>query len=171
MARVTFRGAVASMTVRRWRITNMQPRFDHYKADPASLQAMLQLEKHVTSNDLPHNLRELIKLRASQINGCAFCVDMHARDLRKNGETEQRLNLLCVWRESPLFTDAERAALAWTEAVTLVAESRVPDDVYEEFARHYTERERVQITLLIGTINIWNRLAVSFRVLHPVAAA
>jgi AhpD family alkylhydroperoxidase len=132
---------------------------------------MLQLEKHVTTNDLPHNLRELIKLRASQINGCAYCVDMHSRDLRKSGETEQRLNLLCVWRESPLFSDAERAALAWTEAVTLVAESRVPDDVYEEFARHYPEHERVQITLLIGCINIWNRLAVSFRAVHPVPAA
>ena len=132
---------------------------------------MRQLEKHVTSNNLPHNLRELIKLRASQINGCAYCVDMHSRDLRQSGETEQRLNLLCVWRESPLFTGAERAALAWTEAVTLVAESQVPDEVYEEFARHYTEQERVQITLLIGCINIWNRLAVSFRAVHPVAVA
>jgi AhpD family alkylhydroperoxidase len=159
------------MMVRRWRITNMQPRINHATADPASLQAMLQLEKHVTTNDLPHNLRELIKLRASQINGCAYCVDMHARDLRKSGETEQRLNLLCVWRESPLFTEKERAVLAWTEAVTLLAQSQVPDDVYAEFARHFTEQEQVQITLLIGTINIWNRLAVSFRAVHPVAAA
>ncbi len=147
----------------------MQPRFDHYKADPASIQAMLALEKHVSSTTLDHGLRELIKLRASQINGCAFCVDMHSKDLRKHGETEQRLYLLSVWRESPLFTDAERAALAWTEAVTRVADTGVPDDVYEEFARHFTEQERVQITLLIGAINIWNRLAVSFRAVHPVA--
>ena len=147
----------------------MQPRFDHYKADPTSIQAMLALEKHVSSTTLDHGLRELIKLRASQINGCAFCVDMHSKDLRKHGETEQRLYLLSVWRESPLFTDAERAALAWTEAVTRVADTGVPDDVYEEFARHFTEQERVQITLLIGAINIWNRLAVSFRAVHPVA--
>jgi AhpD family alkylhydroperoxidase len=159
------------MTVRRWRIKNMQPRLNHYTADPASLQAMLQLEKHVTSNGLPHNLRELIKLRASQVNGCAYCVDMHSRDLRKHGETEQRLHLLCVWKESPLFTEKERAALAWTEAVTLVAQTQVPDEVYEEFARHFTAEEQVQITLLIGTINIWNRLAVSFRALHPVSDA
>jgi AhpD family alkylhydroperoxidase len=149
----------------------MQARFDYYKADPASLQAMLQLEKHVTTNDLEPRLRELIKLRASQINGCAFCVDMHSRDLRKGGETEQRLNLLCVWRESPLFTEKERAALAWTEAVTLVSQTNVPDAVYEEFARHFTELERVQITLLIGVINTWNRLAISFRAVHPVVAA
>ena len=148
----------------------MQPRFDHYKADPASIQAMLALEKHVSSTTLDHGLRELIKLRASQINGCAFCVDMHSKDLRKHGETEQRLYLLSVWRESPLFTDAERAALAWTEAVTRVADTGVPDDVYEEFARHFTEQERVQITLLIGAINIWNRLAVSFRAVHPVVS-
>ena len=147
----------------------MQPRFDPYKADPASIQALLALEKHVSSTTLDHGLRELIKLRASQINGCAFCVDMHSKDLRKHGETEQRLYLLSVWRESPLFTDAERAALAWTEAVTRVADTGVPDDVYEEFARHFTEQERVQITLLIGAINIWNRLAVSFRAVHPVA--
>jgi AhpD family alkylhydroperoxidase len=151
-------------------LIDMQQRFDHYKADPASIQAMLALEKHVSSTTLDHGLRELIKLRASQINGCAYCVDMHAKDLRKHGETEQRLTVLSVWRESPVFTEKERAALAWTEAVTLVAESRVPDDVYEEFAKHFTEQERVQITLLIGAINIWNRLAVSFRMMHPVDA-
>lgn len=149
---------------------NMQPRFDHYNADPASIQAMLAMEKHVSSTTLDHGLRELIKLRASQINGCAYCVDMHAKDLLKHGETQQRLNVLCVWRESPVFTEKERAALAWTEAVTLLAETGAPDDVYEEFAKHYTEQERVQITLLIGAINIWNRLAVSFRAVHPVDA-
>lgn len=150
--------------------TTMQQRFDYYKADPASLQAMLALEKHVTTNALDHNLRELIKLRASQINGCAYCVDMHSKDLLKHSEIQQRLTVLCVWRESPVFTDKERAAFAWTEAVTLVSESQVPNDVYEEFAKHFTEQERVQITLLIGTINIWNRLAVSFRAVHPVDA-
>lgn len=158
------------MTVRRWRNDDMQPRIDYYKADPASIQAMLALEKHVSGTTLDHGLRELIKLRASQLNGCAFCVDMHSKDLRKHGETEQRLHLLCVWRESPLFTEAERAALAWTEAVTLVAQGGVPDEVHAEFARHYTEQEQVQITLLIGAINIWNRFAVSFRAVHPVAA-
>lgn len=152
-------------------LTIMQARLDYYKADPASLQAMLALEKHATTNALGHNLRELIKLRASQINGCAYCVDMHTKDLLKHGETPQRLAVLCVWRESPAFTDKERAAFAWTEAVTLISESKVPDDIYEEFAKHFTEQERVQITLLIGTINIWNRLAVSFRMVHPVDAA
>ncbi|WP_035608410.1 carboxymuconolactone decarboxylase family protein [Haloferula sp. BvORR071] len=149
----------------------MQPRIDYFKADPASVQAMLQIEKHVTSTAIEPRLRELIKLRASQINGCAYCVDMHSRDLRKGGETEQRLNLLCVWKESPLFTDKERAALAWTEAVTLVSQTGVPDAVYEEFSRHFTEAEQVQITLLIGVINSWNRLAISFRAIHPVVAA
>jgi AhpD family alkylhydroperoxidase len=149
----------------------MQQRFDYNAADPASIQAMIQLEKHVTSNGIDKGLRELIKLRASQINGCAYCVDMHSRDLRKHGETEQRLNVLCVWRESPAFTEKERAALAWTEAVTLISQTGAPDDVYQEFARHFTEQERVQITLLIGAINIWNRLAVSFRAVHPLATA
>lgn len=150
---------------------DMQQRFDYYKADPASIQAMLAMEKHVSGSTLDHGLRELIKLRASQINGCAYCVDMHSKDLLKHGETQQRLNVVCVWRESPAFTEKERAALAWTEAVTLVSQTGVPDEVYEEFARHYTEQERVQITLLIGAINIWNRLAVSFRAVHPMDAA
>ena len=153
------------------RINDMQPRIDYQKADAASLQAMLQLEKHVTTNGIEPRLRELIKLRASQINGCAYCVDMHSRDLRKGGETEQRLNVLCVWRESPAFTEKERAALAWTEAVTLISQTGAPDDVYEEFSRHFTEQEQVQLTLLIGTINVWNRLAISFRAVHPVVAA
>lgn len=149
----------------------MQSRFNYYAADPASVQAMLQLENHVKTSGIDLGLLDLIKLRASQINGCAYCVDMHTKEAKARGETEQRLNVLCVWRESPAFTEAERAALAWTEAVTLIASSGAPDEVYQEFSRHFDEALRVKITLAIGTINVWNRLAVSFRAVHPLGAA
>ena len=106
-------------------------------------------------------------MRASQINGCAFCLDMHAKDARKAGESEARLYLLPAWRESPLYTARERAALAWTEALTLVAEKGAPDALYEELKRHFNEKEIVDLTVLIGTINAWNRLAIAFRNVHP----
>jgi AhpD family alkylhydroperoxidase len=112
---------------------------------------------------------ELVRIRASQINGCAMCLHMHTADARKQGETEERLYLLDAWRESPLYTPRERAALAWTEALTLVAETRAPDEVYEELRAHFTEQEQVNLTLLIVAINGWNRLNVGFRTVHPVA--
>src|SRR5882757_9211568 len=107
---------------------------------------------------------------ASQINGCAFCINMHTADARKNGETEQRLYLLNAWRESPLYTDRERAALAWTEALTLIAETHAPDADYEAMRTQFSEAEAVNLTTLIGAINAWNRIAIGFRALHPVKA-
>jgi AhpD family alkylhydroperoxidase len=107
-------------------------------------------------------------MRASQINGCAFCINMHTQDARKRGETEQRLYLLNAWREAPAYTDRERAALAWTEAVTLISETHAPDDVYNEVRTHFSEAETVNLTMLIAAINAWNRLAISFRAVPPV---
>ena len=113
------------------------------------------------------SLVELIKMRASQINGCAYCLHMHARDARAKGESEERLYLLDAWRESPLYTDRERAALAWTEAVTLVSQTHAPDDVYEELRGQFSEEEVVKLTVAVATINAWNRIAISFRAVHP----
>lgn len=125
---------------------------------------------HYTHNcGLDPALAELVKIRASQLNGCAYCLEMHTREARAMGETEPRLHLLAAWRESPLYTERERAALAWTEAVTLVAESRVPDDVYEAARASFSAEELVKLTLAIGVINTWNRLAIAFRAVHPVA--
>ncbi|TPL35746.1 carboxymuconolactone decarboxylase family protein [Mesorhizobium sp. B2-4-8] len=115
-------------------------------------------------------LAELIKIRASQINGCAACLYMHARDARKNGESEERIYMLDAWRESPLYTDAERALLAWTEALTKVETDGAPDEVYEALKAHFTEQEQIKFTLLIGAINAFNRLNVGFRVKHPGSA-
>jgi AhpD family alkylhydroperoxidase len=142
----------------------MQPRLDPGKAAPAAFQAMLALEGYVSkSSRLERPLLELVRLRASQINGCAYCMDMHTKDARANGETEQRLYTLSAWRETPFFTDRERAALAWTEAVTSIAESHGPDRVYDEVRERFTEEELVNLTLAIVAINGWNRLAISFR--------
>ena len=148
----------------------MTPRFKHAEAAPDAIQAQLALEAYVRRSGLEPALNALIKIRASQINGCAYCLEMHTREARAAGETETRLHLLAAWRESPLFTDRERAALAWTEAVTLVASSRVPDDVYEQARAQFSEAELVRLTLAISVINTWNRLAISFRAVHPVAA-
>jgi AhpD family alkylhydroperoxidase len=112
-----------------------------------------------------------VKTRASQINGCAYCIHMHTKDARANGETEERLYLLSAWRESPVYSERERAALAWTEALTLVAETHAPDEDYEALSRHFTPVEQVNLTLLIGAINAWNRLAIGFRSIHPVEAS
>jgi len=149
----------------------MQSRLDYFAASPESMQAMLALENHVRGCGLEPSLIELVKTRASQINGCAYCVHMHTRDARAAGESEERLYLLPVWRESPLYSARERAALAWTEALTLIAETRAPDEDYAELRRHFSEEEAVKLTLLIGAINIWNRFAVGFRSVHPVDAA
>ena len=141
----------------------MESRLDIYKASPDALKAMLAFSAATEKLGLEKPLLELVKLRASQINGCAFCVDMHAADARKGGETERRLYAVTAWHETPFFTPRERAALAWTEAVTLVASSRVPDDVYAAPDAQFTQKEQMDLTLAISMINCWNRLAISFR--------
>lgn len=146
----------------------MKQRLDYYAASPETLQAMLALEEHVQAHAFDPALYELVKIRVSQLNGCAYCLDMHTREARAAGETEARLHLLAAWRESPLYTSRERAALAWAEAVTLVATRGVPDDVFAGAAAEFSELELARLTLAINTINSWNRLAVSFRMVHPV---
>ncbi|MDM0069530.1 carboxymuconolactone decarboxylase family protein [Variovorax sp. J31P207] len=141
----------------------MEQRLDFYKASPDALKALIALEVAVGKLGLEPALLDLVKLRASQINGCAFCVDLHASDLRKKGETERRLYAVPVWRETPFFTPRERAALAWTEALTLVATQHAPDADYEALSAEFSERERVDLTLAIGVINSWNRLSIGFR--------
>jgi len=141
---------------------------NYYQAAPDTMKALMALETQIQSSGLEQSLIELVKTRASQINGCAFCINMHTQDARKRGETEQRLYLLDAWRESPVYTDRERAALAWTEAVTLISETHAPDDVYNEVRAHFSEAETVNLTTLIGTINTWNRLSISFRAVPPV---
>lgn len=142
----------------------MKQRIDTSKHTGA-VQAMLALQRYVNESGLEHSLLELVKMRASQINGCARCLDMHARDARAAGETEQRLYLLDAWRDAPSFyTDRERAALEWTEAVTKITEGHVPDAVYESVRAHFTEQEIVNLTLAVVAINGWNRLNIAFRV-------
>jgi len=141
----------------------MDHRFDYRKFSAEPVQAMLALEKYIAACGLDRRFVHLLKLRASQINGCAFCVDMHSIDARAAGETEQRLYALNAWRETPFYTDRERAALAWVEAITLVAHTHVPDDVYEEVRAHFTEKEIFDLTFVASTINAWNRIAVASR--------
>ena len=141
----------------------MNARTDFYKASPDALKAMIALEGAVNKLGLESFLLDLIKLRASQINGCAFCVDLHSSDARKAGESERRLYAVAVWREAPFFTARERAALAWTEAITLVSQTHAPDADYEELRAHFNEAEQVNLTVAIATINSWNRLAIGFR--------
>ena len=141
----------------------MRSRIEYGKVAPGMMKAMYALEHYVHECGLEPSLLELVKMRASQINGCAYCIDMHSKDARARGETEQRLYALNAWRETPFYTDRERAALAWTEAVTLVSETHVPDDVYDEARRHFTEEELANLTLAVVAINGWNRLAISFR--------
>jgi AhpD family alkylhydroperoxidase len=141
----------------------MQARIEYSQVAQGALKAMLGLETYIRRCGLERSLLELVKTRASQINGCAFCIDMHWKDARAAGETEQRLYSLSAWREAPFYTDRERAALEWTEAVTLVAETHVPDDVYDRVRAHFGEEELVNLTTAVVTINAWNRFAVSFR--------
>jgi AhpD family alkylhydroperoxidase len=149
----------------------MKPRLDPYKAAPGVLKAMMDLQNQVNGSGIEKSLQELVKTRASQINGCAFCLHMHTRDARAAGETEERLYLLEAWRESPLYNERERAALAFTEVLTRLSETAsVPDDVFEALKASFTEQEMVELTLLINTINAWNRFNVAFRVPHPVKA-
>jgi AhpD family alkylhydroperoxidase len=141
----------------------MTPRLNPMAAAPEVMQGMMALEKAVSSCGLELGLIHLVKMRASQINGCAFCIKMHTRDARAHGETEERLYLLDAWRETPAYSSRERSALAWTEALTLVAQTRAPDDDYENLRSHFNEAEQVKLTLLIAAINAWNRICVGFR--------
>lgn len=141
----------------------MPSRMEFAKVGAKAVEAMLGLEKYLHSCGLESSLLDLIKMRASQINGCAYCLDMHSKDARAAGETEQRLYLLAAWREAPFYSERERAALAWTEALTSVVESHVPDEVYELVRQHFNEKELVDLSLAIVTINSWNRLAIGFR--------
>jgi len=149
----------------------MTPRVKNpFKAAPDAIKALMVVEASIKASGLEHSLLELVKMRASQINGCAFCIHMHSTDARAHGETEMRLYMLNAWRESPLYSERERAALGWTEALTLVAQTGAPDADYDVFKAAFTEVEQVNLTLLIGSINSWNRLQIGFRALHPVDA-
>jgi AhpD family alkylhydroperoxidase len=141
----------------------MKPRIDLTKTSPQVLRALFGLSAPIEASGLEPALLELVKMRASQINGCAYCIDMHTKDARALGETEQRLYLLDAWRETNLYNERERAALAWTEAVTLVTQGHVPDDVYAEVTRHFTEPEVVGLTFTVIAINSWNRFNIAFR--------
>jgi AhpD family alkylhydroperoxidase len=141
----------------------MNARFNYLKAAPGAHQAMRGLEKYLHECALEEKLIHLIKLRASQLNGCAYCLDMHWKDLRALGEDEQRLYSLDAWRESPFYTERERAALEWTEALTLVTEGQVPDAVYEAVRGQFSEKELCDLSLAVATINAWNRLSIAAR--------
>jgi AhpD family alkylhydroperoxidase len=149
----------------------MQARINPYKAAPEMMRALGALETAVQHSGLEPSLVDLVKTRASQINGCAYCIHMHTSEARARGETEQRLYLLDAWRESPLYSDRERTALAWTEAVTLVSQTHVPDAVYEQARTAFSEAELVNLTMAVATINAWNRIAISFRSVHPIQSA
>ncbi|OUQ89908.1 hypothetical protein B5G50_03170 [Brevibacillus brevis] len=139
----------------------MQARINHRAVNPEAYQTMLKLEKFVNESGLDKKLIELIKIRASQINGCAFCMDMHTQDARKLGETEQRIYLLSVWRESAVYTEAERAVLALTEAVTVITANGVSEELYQQVREHFDENQYVFLIMAINTINCWNRIAIS----------
>lgn len=147
----------------------MKARIDIERIAPDGRKAMRGLQAYVSTSGLEPSLQELVKIRASQINGCANCLAMHVRDARKLGESDDRMHLLNAWQEAPCFSARERAALAWTEAVTLVTEGHVPDEVYEEARRHFAEKELVDLTFAIVAINGWNRLAIAFRKIPQMA--
>jgi len=141
----------------------MKPRIEYGTLGNEGVTALGKLEAYVRRSGLEHSLLELVKTRASQLNGCAYCIDMHTKDARAAGETEQRLYLLSAWREAPFYSERERAALEWTEALTLVAQNDVPDELYQRVRQHFDEKELVDLSLAIATINTWNRLAIGFR--------
>jgi AhpD family alkylhydroperoxidase len=141
----------------------MKARLNYSEVAPNAIKGMLELEKYVHGSGLERPLYELVKTRASQINGCAYCIDMHTKDARKAGESEQRLYALNAWRETPFYTERERAALAWAEALTLISENDVPDSLYNATREYFNEAEIVTLTMAIIAINGWNRLAISFR--------
>lgn len=149
----------------------MEQRLDFFATAPELMKTVAALNKAVENSGLERSLLHLIKLRASQINGCSFCVDMHSREARHDGESEQRLYLVAAWKESPLFTPRERAAFVWVEAVTRIADAGVPEDLYAATLEHFSEEELVKLTVATGMINTWNRLCVSFHAMHPVEVA
>ncbi|PWK72731.1 carboxymuconolactone decarboxylase family protein [Aminobacter sp. AP02] len=149
----------------------MKPRLNFYTAAPELTKHLVSLTSAINECGLEHSLLHLIKLRASQINGCSYCVDMHSREAKQDGETEQRLWLVAAWKESPLFTERERMAFAWTEAVTNIADAGVPAELYAEAQKHFSGGELVKLTMALGMINTWNRLCVTFHAVHPVAEA
>jgi len=146
----------------------MQQRLDYFGKAPKVMQSILDFNTAAMESGLEPSLLHLVKLRASQINGCSFCVDMHSREARQDGETEQRLYLVAAWKESPLFTDRERAAFAWTEAVTELSKAGVSDALYQATLQHFTPEELVKLNAVVAVINVWNRFAVPFHTLHPV---
>ncbi len=141
----------------------MASRLNYRRAAPGAPEAMLVLERYVHSSGLEPSLLELVRMRASQVNGCAYCLDMHSKDARAAGETEQRLYVLPAWREAPFYSPRERAALAWTEAVTLISRQEIDDELYREVSAQFSEKELVDLTVAIIAINGWNRLAIPFR--------
>lgn len=141
----------------------MSQRMDYFKVDAEAMKGLMEIEKYMSKSNFDKKLYHLIKLRASQLNGCAYCLDMHSKDAIKMGDTVQRLIGLDAWREAPYYTDKERAALEWTEAVTLVAKNEVSNKVYENVRKHFSEKELLQLTMGIIAINGWNRLAIPFR--------
>jgi AhpD family alkylhydroperoxidase len=144
---------------------------DFFATAPAIMKQVRLLNQAVDDSGLEHSMLHLVKLRASQINGCSFCVDMHSREAMRDGESRQRVFLVSAWKESPLYSGRERAAFAYTEAVTLIAGQGVPQPHYEATLKHFSEEELVKLTVAIGMINVWNRLCVSFHALHPAEAA
>lgn len=141
----------------------MKERLNYAAVAPDAFKVMLEMEKSVQSSGLEHSLYELVKTRASQLNGCAYCLDMHTKDARLAGETEQRLYGLSAWRETPFYSERERAALAWAEALTLISQNDVPEELYQATRNHFNEKEIMALTMAIIAINGWNRLAISFR--------
>ncbi|MEM4990539.1 carboxymuconolactone decarboxylase family protein [Collimonas sp. H4R21] len=141
----------------------MQNRLDFYSAGKDAIKALIGVENQINKGSLDILLKELVRLRASQINGCAFCLDMHVTDARKAGESERRMATVAAWRETPFFSERERAALEWTESLTLVSQNHVPDAVWEAVRPHFTDTELVELTLLVTSINSWNRFAIAFR--------
>ena len=142
----------------------MPQRLRYGKLFPEGIHALFNLGKVINESGLEHSLMELVKTRASQMNGCAYCIDMHTKDARAAGETEQRLYALSAWEETAFYTPRERAALAWTEAVTNIQQGHAPDHIYEEVRKEFSEEELVRLTMAIGQINIWNRISIAFRV-------
>jgi AhpD family alkylhydroperoxidase len=141
----------------------MPKRIDYKRVAPEAVKALAATKFYIDTTEITPRLRALVELRTSQINGCSYCVDLHSREARAAGEGQQRLDCLPVWRETDLYDERERAALAWAESVTLVSQTGVPDDVFEEVRRHFSEKELVDLTLIIASMNAWNRIAISFR--------
>ena len=146
----------------------MSQRLNHFQASPGAMNTLIEAEKYISScykikNTLDKTLSELVKIRVSQINGCAYCLDMHSKDARALGETEQRLHSLIAWRETNFFSEKERAALAWAEANTLIHQNEIDDQLYQSTREHFSEEQLVDLTLVITTINSWNRIAISFK--------